>query len=119
VEFLNRRLSSRLFEEIGKGDQRLLHFLRMHSYRGQQLMLNDAINSVAELRNALRQTLIPLRRRPPHLPFDEVAADLRAQGFEPGWGAEVGRIRDSMSLLLDILEAPSPRALESSWAGCP
>jgi len=112
VEFLNRRLSSRLFEEIGKGDQRLLHFLRMHSYRGQQLMLNDSINSVAELRNALRQTLIPLRRRPPHLPFDEVAAELRAHGFEPGWGAEVGRIRDSMSLLLDILEAPSPRALE-------
>jgi sucrose synthase len=112
VEFLNRRLSSRLFEEIGKGDQRLLHFLRMHSYRGQQLMLNDSITSVAELRNALRQALIPLRRRPTHAPFEDVAAELRAQGFEPGWGVDVARIRDSMGLLLDILEAPSPRALE-------
>jgi len=27
VEFLNRRLSSRLFEELGKGDRRLLDFL--------------------------------------------------------------------------------------------
>jgi sucrose synthase len=32
VEFLNRSLSSRLFEELGKGDQRLLHFLRMHCF---------------------------------------------------------------------------------------
>ena len=112
VEFLNRRLSSRLFEEIGKGDQRLLHFLRMHSYRGQQLMLNDGITSVAALRNGLRQALLPLRRRPTHAPYADVAAELRAMGFEPGWGADVARIRDSMSLLLDILEAPSPRALE-------
>jgi sucrose synthase len=112
VEFLNRRLSSRLFEEIGKGDQRLLNFLRMHSYRGQQLMLNDSITSVAELRNALRQMLIPLRRRPTHTPYEDVAAELRSHGFEAGWGADVERIRDTMGLLLDILEAPSPRALE-------
>ncbi len=112
VEFLNRRLSSRLFEDIGKGDQRLLNFLRMHSYRGQQLMLNDSIASVAALRNGLRQALLPLRRRPTHAPYAEVAAELRAMGFEAGWGADVARIRDSMSLLLDILEAPSPRALE-------
>jgi sucrose synthase len=112
VEFLNRRLSSRLFEEIGKGDQRLLHFLRMHSFRGQQLMLNASITSVAELRNALRQALIPLRRRPTHAPYGDVAAELRALGFEAGWGVDVARIRDSMGLLLDILEAPSPRALE-------
>jgi sucrose synthase len=112
VEFLNRRLSSRLFEEIGKGDQRLLHFLRMHSYRGQQLMLNASIKSVVELRNALRQALIPLRRRPTHAPYADVATELRTLGFEPGWGADVARIRDTMGLLLDILEAPSPRALE-------
>ena len=30
VEFLNRRLSSQLFQELGKGDQRLLDFLRVH-----------------------------------------------------------------------------------------
>jgi sucrose synthase len=119
VEFLNRSLSSRLFEEIGKGDQRLLHFLRVHSYRGQQLMLSDAINSVIELRNALRQALIPLRRRPAQTPASELTADLRALGFEPGWGNDVGRVRDSMGLLLDILEAPSPQSLEQFLSRVP
>ena len=54
VEFLNRRLSSRLFEEQGRGQQRLLDFLSMHAYRGQPLMLNGLITSVPDLRRALR-----------------------------------------------------------------
>ena len=112
VEFLNRRLSSRLFGEIGEGDSRLLAFLRMHSYRGQQLMINDAITDLTGLRNALRKVLIPLRRRPTHAPYSEVAPEMRALGFEAGWGDDNARIRETMGLLLDILEAPSPQALE-------
>jgi sucrose synthase len=119
VEFLNRRLSSRLFDELGKGDQRLLQFLRMHSYRGHQLMLNDAIGSVAELRNALRQAMIPMRRRATHTPYADIANELRGFGFEPGWGHEVGRVRETMGLLLDILEAPSPQSLENFLSRVP
>ncbi|MBK5971144.1 MULTISPECIES: sucrose synthase [Thiorhodovibrio] len=112
VEFLNRRLSSRLFEEIGKGDRRLLNFLRMHSYRGQHLMLNDSIADVAGLRNALRQALLPLRRRAAGTGYEELAPELRALGFEPGWGSDAARVRSTMGLLLDILEAPSPQTIE-------
>jgi len=119
VEFLNRSLSSRLFEELGKGDQHLLHFLRTHCFRGQQLMLSNDIDSMTALRNALRQALIPLRRRPSHTPGAELAADLRALGFEPGWGNDAARIRDTMGLLLDILEAPSPRSLEQFLSRIP
>ena len=54
VEYLNRRLSSKLFESQGEGDRRMLNFLSMHAYRGQALMLNDAVKSVGALRRALR-----------------------------------------------------------------
>ncbi|MGB5832486.1 MAG: sucrose synthase [Thiohalocapsa sp.] len=119
VEFLNRTLSSRLFEDLGKGDQGLLRFLRMHSCRGEQLMLRDNLGSVTELRGALRKALIPLRRRPASTPSTELTADLHALGFEPGWGKDAGRIRDTMGLLLDILEAPSPQALEQFLSRIP
>ncbi|KAK9861013.1 hypothetical protein WJX84_007516 [Apatococcus fuscideae] len=33
-------------------------------------------------------------------------------GFEKGWGGTVMRIRETMSLLLDILQAPDPEVLE-------
>ncbi len=112
VEFLNRHLSSRLFEDLGKGGQRLLDFLTVHKYRNQQLMLNDVVENVPELRTALRQAETRLRSADQTLPWESVAQDLRNLGFEPGWGDRIGRIRDSMRLLLDILEAPSPLALE-------
>jgi sucrose synthase len=91
----------------------------MHSYRGQQLMLNEAINSVAELRNALRQAMIPLRRRASHAPYAELANELRGFGFEAGWGNDAARIRETMGLLLDILEAPSPQSLEAFLSRVP
>jgi len=113
VEFLNRRLSSHLFEELGKGDRRLLKFLRLHTYRDQQLMLSQEVQEVSELRDALRQALASLRGKAPGETWGEVSVELRRLGFEPGWGDRVGRIRETMRLLLDLLEAPSPDTLEA------
>jgi len=113
VEFLNRRLSSRLFEEIGKGDKRMLEFLGVHSYRGQQLMINDRIGSVKMLRRSLRGAVKYLSQKSESRPWGEVAHELSTLGFEPGWGREVSRVIETMELLLGILEAPSPDMLEA------
>ncbi|MEN8213319.1 MAG: sucrose synthase [Pseudomonadota bacterium] len=113
VEFLNRRLSSRLFEELGKGDQRLLKFLQAHKYRDRQLMLNDVIMDVSGLRSALRQALQQLRHEEQDALWKTIGHELQKIGFEPGWGRTVARASDTMRLLLDILEAPSPGHLES------
>jgi len=112
VEFLNRRLSSRLFEELGKGDQRLLDFLQVHSYQGQQLMLNDHVHSVDDLRRALRKADDYLSQHDAGRPWRELAHKLGGMGFEPGWGSKASGVRETMQLLLDILEAPSPDVLE-------
>jgi sucrose synthase len=118
-EFLNRRLSSRLFEELGKGDRRLLEFLRVHSHGDRQLMLNAVISEVSGLRSALRSAEDYLRRQPVDATWAEVGARLRGLGFEPGWGCDVARMRDTMQLLLDLLEAPSPQAVEEFLARVP
>jgi len=112
VEFLNRRLSSRLFDETGEGDERLLMFLRLHSYRGQQLMLSQDILRVDELRAALRNASNLLASEAADTSWETLTPKLRALGFEPGWGNCAQRIEETMQLLLDILDAPSPDALE-------
>ncbi len=112
VEFLNRHLSSQLFRDLGKGDKRLLDFLRVHKYRSQQLMLNGSVDDVSGLRQALRSAESVLKGQDPSTPWPSLAHEVRAIGFEPGWGNTAARVRDSMRLLLDILEAPSPGALE-------
>lgn len=112
VEFLNRRLSSQLFQELGKGDQRLLDFLRVHQCQGVQLMINDRITSVAELRNSLRHVEDYLAGQNPNAMWNDVGHTLQTLGFEPGWGRTVEQMRDMFSLLTDILEAPDPGNLE-------
>ena len=112
VEFLNRRLSSGLFEELNRGDNRLLRFLKVHRYKDQQLMLNQDVENTKQLRNGLRDALRLLRDKDDAVEWGELANDLLDLGFEPGWGKHAGRVRDTMGLLLDILEAPSPSILE-------
>ena len=112
VEFLNRRLSSQLFHELGKGDQRLLDFLRVHQCHGMQLMVNDRITDVDGLRMALRRADEYLVTQLGDAQWREVGHTLQTIGFEPGWGRTVERMRDTLSLLSDILEAPEPGNLE-------
>jgi len=112
VEFLNRRLSSQLFQDIGKGDKRLLDFLRVHQCQGRQLMLNDRIAEVAELRRALRRAEDYLAGMPGDAGWEQVGHTLQGLGFEIGWGRDVARMRDTVLLLSDILEAPEPKSLE-------
>lgn len=113
VEFLNRRLSSHLFEELGKKAEHVLEFLRVHRYRNQQLMLNEKITSLPMLRDALRYAEELIDALPPDASWDATMQELRHLGFEPGWGRDAGRTRETMRLLLEILEAPSPDNLEA------
>jgi len=119
VEFLNRRLSSQLFDERGKGNHLLLDFLRVHRYQQQTLMLNETVSDVKALRSALRQADEILLSVPADTTWKELEPRLRALGFEPGWGKDASRIRAYMELLLDILEAPSPSGLEQFLQNIP
>jgi sucrose synthase len=112
VEFLNRRLSNRLFQSLGQGDQLLLDFLRMHQVQGMQLMLNDRPTDVPTLRQALRRAEEYLAGQPEDADWDSVQKTMRYLGFEPGWGHTVARMRETLALLSDILEAPEPAAVE-------
>jgi sucrose synthase len=112
VEFLNRRLSSRLFQELEKGDRYILEFLRIHQYRGLQLMLNERIATVDDLRGALRDAQDYLANRGGDETWTQVGEGLRRRGFEVGWGRDVTRMRAMIAQLSDILEAPEPATLE-------
>lgn len=108
VAFLNRKLSSELFENLDRGDQRLLEFLRLHQVRGTQLMLNERIGDVSELRHAVWDAEEYLQKQPSEANWVEVGNKLQELGFEPGWGKTVERMLDTFRLLSDIVEAPSP-----------
>lgn len=119
VIFLNRQLAGTLFTQSGIGTGKLLHFLTVHSMEGRQLMLSGNFPDVAALRTGLRRALALLAKYSAETPWSQIAEPLSGLGFAPGWGGNVARITDTMSLLVDILEAPSPLILENFLARIP
>lgn len=112
ISFLNRHLSSKLFQDIGKEDKGLLYFLRLHQYDGQQLLLSQRIDSYQELRQILREADRILANKNQDTNWKEIWPELDLLGFQPGWGKNAAIIRENMSLLTDILEAPDPKQLQ-------
>ena len=118
VEFLNRRLSSQIFDTSSvrngsAGDKKLLEFLRLHKWRGQQLMLNGLIGDVPGLREALRNALERLSTFPDETPWASFVSVMQTLGFEVGWGRTAVEVSDMMRCLQDILEAPTPVTIEN------
>ncbi|MEO6326626.1 MAG: sucrose synthase [Thermoanaerobaculia bacterium] len=118
LSYLNRQLSNSLFDPDGDGKARLLMFLALHSMEGRTLLLHTALPEPA-LREALREALELLAPCDPDEPWSRVAEPLSRLGFAPGWGDSVARVAETISLLVDLLEAPSPGTLESFLARIP
>ncbi|KAM7275107.1 hypothetical protein ACFE04_016973 [Oxalis oulophora] len=112
VQFLNRHLSSNMFRNK-ECLEPLLEFLQTHKYKGHSLMLNDRIQTVSRLQDALAKAEDKLSRIPPETPFSEFEYTLQGLGFEKGWGDTAARVLELMHLLLDILQAPDPSTLET------
>lgn len=111
VEFLNRHLSGRFFQPNKQGHEKLYEFLRLHQCEGMQLMLNDRIDSLRELQVSLRKAVKFLKKKRNNTEWSELAKDMKGLGFEPGWGRDKQSILESIELLLEIMEAPTPQIL--------
>ncbi|KAK7304024.1 hypothetical protein RJT34_15014 [Clitoria ternatea] len=112
VEFLNRHLSAKLFH--GKESlQPLLEFLRLHSYNGKTMMLNEKIQNTNSLQHVLRKAEEYLTTVDPATPYSEFEHKFREIGLERGWGDTAERVLEMIQLLLDLLEAPDPFTLEA------
>lgn len=112
VEFLNRHLASQMFRDREAAGNQLLRFLKLHHVDGHSLMLNERMADLQALEDNLREALSYVQTRSPQTPWKELATDLQNLGIEPGWGADAARVRTTLELLADLLEAPDAPTLE-------
>jgi sucrose synthase len=112
IRFLNRYLCSQIFVDPDKWHAKLFNFIKLHKYNEQQLLVNGAL--IKDFRTffaVLQQLLRWLKTRKPEDTFASVALKMRREGFEAGWGNSVGRIIDSMQLLIDLIHEPDAELL--------
>ncbi|HBE51901.1 MAG TPA: sucrose synthase, partial [Cyanobacteria bacterium UBA11369] len=113
VQFLNRFLSSKLFEDSRQWLQALYKFLSLHCHNNQQLLINDKIKSRQHLSDQVKLALSFLNSRPDNEPYEKLRFDLRVMGFEPGWGNTAGRVRETLGLLDELIDSPDHQTLEA------
>ncbi len=116
VAFLNRHLAHRVSRKQGEA---LLDFLKLHKYGDIQLMLNQKVENVEELQQALRAARQYLQKADPDQEWDELRPQLPETCFEPGWGRRADKIHETMGLLLDVLESPDASNLEEFLSRIP
>ncbi|MBW4678679.1 MAG: sucrose synthase [Microcoleus vaginatus WJT46-NPBG5] len=113
VQFLNRYLSSKLFQDPKQWLAALYDFLSVHRYNGIQLLINERIKNQQQLSDRIKQAIKFVGARPTDEPYENFRLDLQVMGFEPGWGNTASRVRETLEILDELIDSPDDAVLEA------
>jgi sucrose synthase len=113
VQFLNRYLSSKLFQDSKQWLESLFMFLRLHQYNGIQLLINDRIKSQQHLSEQVKKAIAFVSDRADDQSYEEFRFELQVMGFAPGWGNTASRVRETLTILDELIDSPDPQTLEA------
>lgn len=113
VAFLNRYLSSKLFQDPRQWQDVLFNFLRLHCYNGSQLLINERIQTQQRLSDRVKQAIHLVGSRPGDQPYDQFRFELQDLGFEPGWGNTAQRVQETLEILDQLIDSPDHQVLEA------
>ncbi|MEM7717031.1 MAG: sucrose synthase, partial [Cyanobacteria bacterium P01_A01_bin.68] len=113
VQFLNRYLSSKLFQDPKQGVESLFNFLRLHQYNGIQLLINDRIQNQDQLSKQVKEAIAKVGEFPLEEAYETFRFPLQMMGFEPGWGNTAERVLESLNILDELIDSPDPQTLEA------
>lgn len=119
VQFLNRYLSSKLFQDPRQWLEALYNFLKIHSYNGTVLLINGRIKDRQQLSDQVKQALNFVSGLPVDRPYEEFRFELQSMGFEPGWGNTAGRVRETLEILDELIDSPDDGVLEAFLSRIP
>ena len=113
VQYLNRYLSSKIFQDPRQWLESLFSFLQLHQYNGTQLLINRRIQSQQQLSDQLKKALGFVGARPAEEPYERFQFDLQMMGFEAGWGNTAGRVQETLGILDELIDSPDHQTLEA------
>ena len=113
VQFLNRYLSSKLFQDPDQWLEGLFNFLRLHQYNGIQLLINDRIASQQQLSEQVKKAIEFVSQRSDDESYEVFRFPLQMMGFEPGWGNTAARVLETLNILDELIDSPDPQTLEA------
>jgi sucrose synthase len=113
VDYLNRFMSSKLFQDPTQWLEALYKFLSLHRHNGTQLLINGRIQSQQQLSSQIKRAINFVSRYDTSEPYNKFRFELQELGFEPGWGNTAGRVRETLDMLDSLIDSPDHQALET------
>ncbi len=113
VQFLNRYLSSKLFQDSKQWQETLFNFLRIHRYNGVQLLINDRIKSQEQLSEQVKKALTFVSELSEEEPYERFRFVLQMMGLDAGWGNTAARVKETLGILDELIDSPDPQTLEA------
>jgi sucrose synthase len=119
VDFLNRYLSSKLFQDPRQWLEALYNFLSLHQHNGITLLINGRIKNRGELSEQVKQAISLVSSLPASQDYETFRYEFQELGFEPGWGNNAQRVRETLELLDELLDSPDDEVLEAFMSRIP
>ncbi len=119
VAYLNRYLSSKLFQDPRDWLEALFNFLSLHKYNGMTLLINGRIKNQQELSDQVKHALGFVADLPAEKDYKEFRFEMQEMGFEPGWGDTASRVKETLEMLDELIDSPEPRILEAFLSRLP
>jgi sucrose synthase len=119
VQFLNRYLSSKLFQAPRQWLEALYQFLSLHKYNSTTLLINKRIQNQSQLSTQVKQAIAMVNELLPEQPYEDFKLELQNMGFEPGWGNTAARVKETLELLDELLDSPDDQVLEAFLSRIP
>ncbi|KAL0356405.1 UNVERIFIED_CONTAM: Sucrose synthase 6 [Sesamum radiatum] len=97
----------------------LVEYLLTLDHHGEKHMINETLNTVGKLQAALLIADVFVSALPKDTPYQNFEQTLKEWGFEKGWGESAERVRQTMRILSEILQAPDPTNMEAFFSRLP
>ncbi|KAL2333208.1 hypothetical protein Fmac_014421 [Flemingia macrophylla] len=118
LHVVSKFLTSRFSGKLTKA-QPIVDYLLSLNHQGESLMINDTLSSAAKLQLALVVADGYLSTLPKDAPYQDFDPKFKEWGFERGWGDTAGRVKETMGILSEILQAPDSVNLEMFFSRVP
>ena len=113
VQFLNRYMSSKLFQDSKQWQETLFNFLRIHRYNGVQLLINDRIKSQEQFSEQVKKALTFVSELAEEEPYERFRFVLQMMGFDAGWGNTAARVQETLGIIDELIDSPDAQTLEA------
>ncbi|KAL6959696.1 Sucrose synthase 5 [Sarracenia purpurea var. burkii] len=118
ISFVSKFLTSHL-NGGSKAAQPLVDYLLSLNRNGENLMINETLNTVLKLQTALMLAEAALSTLPPDTPYHNFEQRFRQWGLEKGWGDSAERVRETIRSVSEIIQAPDPLNIEKFFGRLP